>query len=79
VPRNLASGIPFLRARQGVLIDMAYNLGFNGLLQFKNMLKKVEQGDYAGAAQSILASKAAKQHASWGNPRYERLAAKMKG
>lgn len=65
--------------RQDVLIDMAYNLGWNGLLQFKNMLKHVENAEYIEAGKHILASKAARQHESWGNPRYKVLAAKMKG
>jgi lysozyme len=30
-------------ARQAVLIDMTYNLGFSGLMQFKKMLYAMEQ------------------------------------
>lgn len=39
--------------RQGILVDMAYNLGVDGLLKFKNTLGCVERGDYEGAAKGM--------------------------
>lgn len=47
--------------RQKVLLDMAFNLGVNGLLGFKNTLAMVKAGDYKGAARGMLASKWATQ------------------
>lgn len=43
--------------RKAVLIDMAYNLGFTGLLTFSKMLKSIETGDYAKAASEMIFSK----------------------
>lgn len=42
--------------RQAVLIDMAFNLGINGLLKFKAMLTRLAAKDYAGAAEEMAAS-----------------------
>lgn len=48
-------------ARQGVLLNMAYQMGVEGLLAFKNTLAAVEAGDYKKAAEGMLASKWAQQ------------------
>jgi|SRR6478736_1205528 len=56
--------------RQIVLVDMCFNLGFNGLLNFRDMLDAIERGDFERAAQEILDSKAANQ----ARDRYEQLA-----
>lgn len=48
-------------ARQGVLIGMAFQMGVNGLLAFKNMLAKCQAKDYAGAAKEMTDSLWAKQ------------------
>lgn len=48
-------------ARQRVLANMAFNLGINGLLGFKNTLQKIKDGDYEGASIGMLASKWAGQ------------------
>lgn len=42
--------------RQGVLVNMAFQLGVGGLLAFKNTLALIERGDYAGAADNMLKS-----------------------
>jgi len=47
--------------RQGVLFDMAFNLGIHGLLKFKKMLNALSEGDYQRAANELLDSKYAKQ------------------
>lgn len=44
-------------ARKGVLLNMSFQLGINGLLGFKTTLARVEAGDYMGAADSMLQSK----------------------
>lgn len=44
-----------------VLINMAFNLGVNGLLNFKKMLAALEDGFYEQAAAEALNSKWAKQ------------------
>ncbi len=47
--------------RRRVLWNMAFNLGVNGLLAFKNTLAMVKSGNYIGAAGGMLASKWATQ------------------
>jgi lysozyme len=47
--------------RQGVLVDIAFNLGFNGLMEFKNMLALIEQQKFHEASLELLNSKAANQ------------------
>ena len=47
--------------RQAVLINMAFNLGITGLMQFKTTLSIVKSGDYAMAAAAMLKSKWATQ------------------
>ena len=48
-------------ARQGVLVNMAFQLGTQGLLGFKTTLDLVKAGKYAEAANQMLKSKWAKQ------------------
>jgi lysozyme len=48
-------------ARQGVLLNMSFQLGVDGLLGFKNTLAMVERGEYASAARNMLLSKWADQ------------------
>jgi len=43
-------------ARKSVLIDMAYNLGIAGLLQFKNMLYAMSEKKFGTAADEMLQS-----------------------
>lgn len=47
--------------RMRVLIDMAFNLGMQGLLGFKRTLHAVQTRDYEGAARGMLDSKWAGQ------------------
>ena len=44
-------------ARQAVFLDMAYNMGVNGLLDFKNTLACAKTRDFQGAAREMLNSK----------------------
>lgn len=60
-------------ARKGVLLNMAFNLGTDGLLKFRNTLKLVESGQYEKASIEMLNSVWAKQV---GN-RAKRLAKQM--
>ena len=48
-------------ARQGVLLNMSFQMGVDGLMGFKNTLKLVEQGNYESAAENMLKSLWAKQ------------------
>ncbi len=48
-------------ARRWVLINMAYNMGVAGLLQFKNTLELVRKGNYESAAYNMMKSKWAAQ------------------
>ena len=48
-------------ARQGVLLNMSFQLGVNGLLGFKNTLRMVETGQYVNAANGMLQSLWARQ------------------
>lgn len=59
--------------RQKVLLDMAFNLGTEGLMKFKNTLAYIKAGDYRRAAENMLVSKWAKQVKG----RAERLAKMM--
>ena len=47
--------------RKAVLIEMSFNLGIGGLMEFRNMLQHVQCGDYEIAAKDMLASDWAKQ------------------
>lgn len=60
--------------RQKVLIDMCFNLGLAGLLQFRRMITALNLGDYETAADEMLASKWAKQVGA----RAQRLAQMMR-
>ena len=48
-------------ARQGVLLNMAFQMGVDGLLGFKNTLAMIERGDYKAAAAGMLDSLWARQ------------------
>lgn len=48
-------------ARTAVLINMAFNLGINGLLKFKNTIAAVEAQDFTHAAAEMLDSQWAHQ------------------
>lgn len=61
-------------ARQGVLLNMSFQLGVEGLLGFKNTLRMVEQGRYDEAADGMLLSKWATQTPA----RAQRLAVQMR-
>lgn len=43
-------------ARKAILLDMSYNLGISGLMQFKNMLYAMNDKRYEKAAQEMLDS-----------------------
>ena len=47
--------------RKSVLLNMCYNLGIGGLLEFNNTLAFIATGDWERAANGMLASKWAKQ------------------
>lgn len=47
--------------RQRVLLDMAFNLGTDGLLKFRNTLAAIEAGNYQKAGEMMLDSLWAKQ------------------
>ena len=47
--------------RQSVLLNMCFNLGIKGFLEFKNTLAFIDAGDWERAANNMLASKWAKQ------------------
>lgn len=44
-----------------VLIDMAYQMGVNGLFKFKNMIEAIDRKDYIEAAEHLLDSNYARQ------------------
>lgn len=48
-------------ARKGVLLNMSFQMGVEGLLGFHTTLARVQSGDYIGAADSMLQSKWANQ------------------
>lgn len=63
--RALLAALPWFGAlddaRQGVLLNMAFQLGTAGLLAFKNTLEQVRLGQYKRAAEMMLQSKWATQ------------------
>jgi lysozyme len=78
VEAELDARLPWWRGldevRQRVIANMAFNLGTDGLLKFKNTLRHVEAGEYLAAAQGMLASRWASQV----GPRALRLAQMMR-
>lgn len=60
--------------RKGVLINMSFQMGVDGLLGFKNTLAMVERGDYEAAAAGMLNSLWARQTPQ----RAKRMAEQMK-
>lgn len=60
-------------ARQGVLLNMAFNLGIDGLLGFKQMLLHMRYGRWTDAARELVDSTYAKQVGK----RAERLAQQL--
>ena len=61
--------------RQRVILNMAFNMGINSLLGFKNTLAAIQAGRYNDAADGMLASKWATQVGA----RATRLADMMRG
>jgi lysozyme len=65
VDKQLQSRIPWVvtlsPARRGVLQNMAFQMGIDGLIRFKNTLVMIEQREYAKAAAAMLDSTWAKQ------------------
>ena len=61
-------------ARKGVLLNMSFQMGVEGLLGFHATLARVQAGDYMGAADSMLQSKWATQTPNRAN----RLAQQMR-
>lgn len=61
-------------ARLGVLLNMSFQMGMDGLLGFKNTLEQVRLGNYDKAAEMMLMSKWASQTPE----RAKRLAKQMK-
>jgi lysozyme len=47
--------------RQSVCIDVAFNVGLNGLLEFKNMIAALEAGKWKQAQAALLDSAAARE------------------
>ena len=65
VIRSLVTRLPWFtlmdEARKGVLANMAFQMGVDGLMGFRKMLDCVQAGDYAGAAHEMVQSRWAKQ------------------
>jgi lysozyme len=65
VESNLRGNISFWndldKTRQEVLIDMAYNMGVAGLMQFRKTLAHIANRDYENASEEMLRSRWASQ------------------
>jgi lysozyme len=70
---RLESFRSFCPTRQAVLVNMAFNLGVKGLLNFKRMLNALEQEDYSEAAKELLDSNYAKQVGNRANELAEQI------
>lgn len=57
VARELPWTLGLSEIKQEVLVEMCFQMGINGLLQFKNMLSCARDGDDSGVVKSMLASK----------------------
>jgi lysozyme len=61
----LDDNIPWWRdlngPRRAVLLSMAYQMGVEGLLRFRNTLAAIREGDYARGARGMMASLWARQ------------------
>src|SRR5579864_428460 len=77
VTNELQTRLPYFNAldpvRQAVLTNMAFNMGFNGLEGFSNMLRCVALGDWTGAAAEMVDSVWSREV----GPRATRLAEQM--
>lgn len=62
-------------ARFGVLLNMAFQMGVDGLMGFKNTLEMVRNGDYSGASAGMMISGWAAQTPE----RAKRLSEQMRG
>jgi len=78
VQSQISASLPWVRnlsvARQSVVENMAFNLGVNGLMAFKETLAWMEAGNYSAAADAMLQSVWARQVGI----RADRLAAQMR-
>lgn len=84
IQKQVYTALPWARqldeARQGVLLNMCFQMGLGsaakgtGLLGFKNTLAMIERGDYESAAQGMMNSLWAKQTPN----RAKRLAEQMR-
>lgn len=65
IDEALSNRIPWIKkldpARRGVLLNMAFQMGIDGMLGFKKTMATVESGHYQKAAVEMLGSKWAKQ------------------
>jgi lysozyme len=59
--RRLPQYLDVCQVRKIVLLDMAYNLGVDGLLKFRKMLAAIDRRDYELAAKEMLDSRYARQ------------------
>lgn len=63
--KELYDKLPFFESlsdsRQEALINMAFNLGVNGLLKFKKTLDYISKGQFVEASKEVLNSKWANQ------------------
>jgi lysozyme len=59
--RRLPQYLEVCQTRKIVLLDMAYNLGVDGLLKFRKMLAAIDRRDYELAAKEMLDSRYARQ------------------
>lgn len=59
--RNMPWAFAMSEARQGVLVNMIFNMGVVRVLGFHKALAAMERGDYAAAAREMLDSKWASQ------------------
>ena len=62
---ELQSALPWTAmlddVRKGALLNMTFNLGIGGLLEFHDFLARMERGDFPGAAGAMLDSLWARQ------------------
>lgn len=82
IKEQLNSRLPFFSKlpddAKDILIEMAYQMGVDGLLKFKNTLGFVAEGDYLHASKNMMLSKWAEQTPKRAKTLADRMA-KIKG
>ena len=75
---DVSKALPWVQqldhVRRGVMVELAFNMGIDGLLEFRNTLAAIQRSDWETASNGLLTSLAAHQEPA----RVARWAAKLR-